>query len=83
MLFCSLLLLRPTVTMTKRSRERQKNVHFGKAKHLYTFRAAEKGKCSESSYNVCSPGFDPQHSGGGSGREAQRSKVILSSISEF
>lgn len=40
--FCSLLLLRPTVKMSKWSRETQKNVQIGKAKTMYTFKAAEK-----------------------------------------
>lgn len=49
--FCSLLLLRPTVKLSKWNREIQENVQMAKAKNVYTFKAAEKGECSESSYN--------------------------------
>lgn len=37
--------------MSKWSRETQENVQIGKAKNTYTLKAAEKGKCSGSSYD--------------------------------
>lgn len=46
-----MLLLRPTVKLSKWNRGIQENVQMAKAKNVYTFKAAKKGEYSENSYN--------------------------------